>query len=50
MFGLMKAKKMCESIEQNYHREERIAEDATELLNECTAALEEVKQELGVIL
>lgn len=48
--GLLKAKKICESIESNYHREERIADDATGLLEECAAALEEVKQELGVIL
>ncbi|MEO6167587.1 MAG: ATP-binding protein [Chitinophagales bacterium] len=48
--GLLKAKKLAESIESNYHREERIAGDVEELMKECSAALEEVRQELGVIL
>ncbi|HUM48390.1 MAG TPA: response regulator, partial [Chitinophagales bacterium] len=47
--GLERAKKLAENIESNYHREERIAADADELMIECAAALEEVRQELGTI-
>ncbi|MEO6167586.1 MAG: ATP-binding protein [Chitinophagales bacterium] len=48
--GLERAKKLAENIESNYHREERIAADVTELMNDCAAALEEVRHELSLIL
>ena len=44
--GLLKAKKLAEAIESNYHREHRIKADADELMQLCTGALEEVRQEL----
>ncbi|MEP7128675.1 MAG: ATP-binding protein [Chitinophagales bacterium] len=46
--GLSRAKKLAETIESNYHREERISGDVELLMNDCTAALEEVKSELKV--
>lgn len=46
--GMARAKKMAETIESNYHREERIPVDAAVLLDECAAALLEVKRELEI--
>lgn len=46
--GMSNAKKLAESIESNYHREERIHPAAEILLTECLAALEEVRLELGI--
>ena len=46
--GLLKAKKLAEAIESNYHREHRIKADAEELMQLCSGALEEVRQELVI--
>lgn len=47
--GLIKAKKLAESIESNYHREHRIKAEAEELMQDCANALEEVRNELGLL-
>lgn len=46
--GMSNARKLAESIESNYHREERIQPAAEVLITQCLAALEEVKQEMGM--
>ena len=47
--GLIRAKKLAESIESNYHREHRIKAEAEELMQDCANALEEVRKELGLL-